>query len=628
MSQERLPRLLGPYALLERLGGGSYGTTYLARETSSRGPVAIKRLRDEVLHREDLRARLRHEAMVAVAIHDPHVVRALDVGVAGEVPYVAMEYVEGWPLTEVLRACHDGRQRWPARAVVAVIAATLQGLEALHGAVDPTTGTKLEAVHRDLSPNNVMLRPNGRPVLIDLGLGRSALREWETHTGMLLGTPGYMAPEQILRRVVDHRADLYAIAVLAFELLTLERYIPSADVGRMLRATCDGPFRAPSSIDASIPVALDTVLERALHVSPTARYPSAAALREALCAAVEPSVGAVERCIPAALKTAYIELNARRRVLLAAPLPVLTDPVAQTMVFARASRRAPTAVLPESDEAAANAPEVVPFASGGADFEATALASRDAPGSLDSGPGHDFAPTELRERESADETAMLASPTRTGYVEPTQVPVTRVVSLDASTRTSVTSRAPRRGPGVLALTGVVVALSTAVLVLALSLGETSPDETAAEPVLVPAAAAEPTEPPRAVEAIPGPQAIGAAIGATPAEAPEEPTPAAASPEPEAQRGESPGPRARPTTRRPKPGAGTNSEPVHAALSPHARLEALIERASARRRAKPEEVDTLDALIADASAWLGSTDEARVSAEAARLEQKLQALLSR
>jgi serine/threonine-protein kinase len=627
VSQERLPRLLGPYALLERLGGGSYGTTYLAREISSRGPVAIKRLRDEVLHREDLRARLRHEAMVAVAIHDPHVVRALDVGVAGDVPYVAMEYVEGWPLTEVLRACHDGRQRWPARAVVAVIAATLQGLEALHGAVDPTTGTKLEAVHRDLSPNNVMLRPSGRPVLIDLGLGRSALREWETHTGMLLGTPGYMAPEQILRRVVDHRADLYAIAVLAFELLTLERYIPSADVGRMLRATCDGPFRAPSSIDASIPVALDTVLERALHVSPTARYPSAAALREALCAAVEPSVGAVERCIPAALKTAYIELNAGRRVLLAAPLPVLTDPVAQTMVFARASRRAPTAVLPGSDEAAADGPEVVPFASGGADFEATALASRDTPGSLDSGPGHDFAPTELRERDRSDETAMLASPTRTGYVEPTRVPATRVVSLDASTRPSATPRAPRRRPALLALTGVVVALSTAAVVVALSVGESAPDQAAAEPESTPAAA-EPTEAPRAVEAIPGPQAIGAAIGATPVEAPEEPTPSVAPPEPEAQRGESPGPRARPIPRRPKPGSDPHPEPTRAAPSPHARLEALIERASARRRAKPEEVDALDALIADASAWLGSTDEARVSAEATRLEQKLQVLLSR
>jgi serine/threonine-protein kinase len=306
--------------------------------------------------------------------------------------------------------------------VVAVVAATLQGLEALHGAVDPTTGTKLEAVHRDLSPNNVMLRPDGRPVLIDLGLGRSALREWETHTGMLLGTPGYMAPEQILRRVVDHRADLYAVAVLAFELLTLERYIASADVARMLRATCDGPFRAPSSIDPTIPVALDTVLERALHVSPTARYPSATALREALCAAVEPSLGAVERCIPAALKASYIELNAGRRVLLAAPLPVLTDPVAQTMVFARASRRAPTTVLPGSDEAAAAA-EVVPFGSGGADFEATALASNDAPGthgSLDSGPGHDFAPTELRDRSRHDETAMLASPTRTGYLERTR----------------------------------------------------------------------------------------------------------------------------------------------------------------------------------------------------------------
>lgn len=624
MSQERLPRLLGPYALLERLGGGSYGTTYLARELSSRGAVVIKRLRDEVLHREDLRARLRHEALVAVAINNPHVVRALDVGVAGDVPYVAMEYVEGWPLTEVLRACHEGRQRWPARAVVAVIAATLQGLEALHSSVDPSTGTKLEAVHRDLSPNNVMLRPDGRPVLIDLGLGRSALREWETHTGMLLGTPGYMAPEQILRRVVDHRADLYAIAVLAFELLTLERYIPSADVARMLRTTCDGPFRAPSSLDPSIPVALDTVLERALHVSPTARYPSAAALREALCAAVEPSLDAVTRCIPAPLKSAYIELNAGRRVLLAAPLPVLTDPVAQTMVFARASRRAPTAVLPGSDEGAAAAPELVPFASGGADFDATALASRDTPGlhdSLDSGPGHDFAPTELRDRGRPDETALMPSPTRADYLDPTRVPVTRVLAPDA--KPSAAPR-PRRTYGTWAIIGGAAMLCTAAVVVVISLWTRPPEASTAEPVVIPSdvapgSVAEPAEP-RAVEAVPGPAAIAASPAATP---PPEPGPSA-TPESTPRPPDTARSRA---TRRPKPSTDVAPEasPKAAVTSPHARLEAVIERASARRRARPDEVDVLDALIADATAWLGSSDEARVAAEAARLEQKLAAL---
>ena len=348
---EHLPRMLGPYVLLERLGSGSFGTTYLAREPSALLPLVIKRLRAEVMHREDLRARLRHEAKVAVAIQDRHVVRALDVGIADDVPYMAMEYVDGWPLTQVMGAAREERRLWPPGAVVAVIAGALEGLAALHSAVDPATGTKLEAVHRDLSPNHVMLRPSGEPVLIDLGLGRSTLGEYETRTDVLLGTPGYMAPEQILRRVVDHRADLYAIGVLAFELLTLERYVPSGAVAQMLRASCDGPFRPPSSVQESIPSALDRVLERALEVSPADRFETAEAFREALCAAVTPTPNAASGCVPQRLRRAQAERNAARLALLAAPLPELEEQAMRTVVFARALRRAPTEMLPKPEAA-------------------------------------------------------------------------------------------------------------------------------------------------------------------------------------------------------------------------------------------------------------------------------------
>lgn len=340
-----LPCLLGPYVLLEQLGEGAHGATFLARERDGRTPLVIKRLREGVLHRADLRARLRHEAQLAVAIEDPRVVRALGVGLVDDVPYVAMELVEGWPLVDVLRTCHELRTPWPPGAAVAFVSDLLHGLEALHGAIDPATGVRLEAVHRDLAPHNVMVRPNGQPVLIDLGLGRSALRRWETQTGALLGSPGYMAPEQVLRRVVDHRADLYAAGVLAFELLTLERYIPTGDLARSLRLTTEGAFRPPSVLNPAVPRALDAVLARALALDPDDRYPTAAALRDALSAAVEPAPEAVRGAVPEALHRLLAVRRAGRAVIMLTPTPPGPEHEPRTIVFAQPSRRAPTMVL-------------------------------------------------------------------------------------------------------------------------------------------------------------------------------------------------------------------------------------------------------------------------------------------
>jgi serine/threonine-protein kinase len=159
----------------------------------------------------------------------------------------------------------------------------LLGVEALHQAVMPETGEPLGVVHRDLSPRNVMLRQNGEPCIIDLGIGRSNAQDWATRTGVVLGSMGYMSPEQARGAVPDARSDLYAVALILFELLTLEPFIPRYPGRPVSLSEMAHPlFRPVSSFRTDVPQELQTVLSRGLAVSPGARYPTARAFRRAL----------------------------------------------------------------------------------------------------------------------------------------------------------------------------------------------------------------------------------------------------------------------------------------------------------------------------------------------------------
>jgi len=554
LSGERLPRTFGPYVLLESLGAGSFGTTSLAIERATREVRVIKRLRPEALHREDLRARLRHEAAVAVTIDNPHVVRVFDVGVVKESPYVALEYIEGWSLAEVLRA---QQRRWSIGAALAIVDGILDGLSALHEAVDPATGAPLGAVHRDISPTNVMIAADGRPVLIDLGLGRSALGQWETRTDTLLGTPGYMSPEQILGRPVDLRADLYSTAVLAFELITHVRYVEPGELAQMLRAACDDPFRPVSTLAPGVPAELDAVLERALAVRPADRFPTARALRAALISVVSPRPETIAREISAVLVAEHAAVTARRKEKLDAPMPESTG--ALTMTFARASKRAPTVVA---------APEI----------SVTKLARMEANVSVVPPQG-----SITLERPAPTATRPLA----TRPMAPSPL------------------RRSRGGPILVVAFVAVVAAVVAAVAAAIALWPKR-ETPLAIPVVLEAVEDAPT-----VVAVPGPTVIAPTPTPTPEAAPVETI--------------APRPHARAPVARPSPTPTAAPEVVVKPVPARARLESLIDRASARRQKSPDQAAALDALIAEASSWLESRDDAKAGAIADRLEKQLGAL---
>ena len=280
------PARFGPYRLLRTLGHGAYADVYLAApiDRGATGPalVVLKRLHLDLLGRGDALRRFEHEARIASRLAHPNLVTVVASGHVDNVPYMAMDYVDGWSLAEVIERLRDRGGGVAAAAAIGIVADVLRGLEAIHTASDEDTGQPLEIVHRDLSPRNVVLGRDGRPRLIDLGLGRSVLKAWKTQTGTAMGSLGYMAPEQVVGEAVDARADLYSIGVLLFELLTLRSYIPAGPSRFMLMASVAPEQIPPSQVRDDLGPDLDAVVMKAIALSPDARYQSAAEMLEAV----------------------------------------------------------------------------------------------------------------------------------------------------------------------------------------------------------------------------------------------------------------------------------------------------------------------------------------------------------
>jgi serine/threonine-protein kinase len=282
-----LPQRFGGYMLLKRLGSGGGGDVHLARNLErEHGPatVVVKRLHENLVERSEFVARFRHEAELAGAVDDPHVAKVYDAGEIDGVLFIALEYIPGWPLSRVLRELSDSDTPPPISAAIDFAQTALRGLGALHSATKD--GVKLGIIHRDIAPKNIMVRANGSACLIDLGIGKSRLQDWKTRTGFVMGSPGYMAPEHVTAKAIDHRSDLYAMSIVLWETLTLSTFVPGNTPQVKMMAVARGHYRAPSTVRADIPPALDAVFAKALARDREERYQNAEELLDALHSAV------------------------------------------------------------------------------------------------------------------------------------------------------------------------------------------------------------------------------------------------------------------------------------------------------------------------------------------------------
>ena len=288
----RIPRMqLGNYEALLQLATGGMATVYVARQIGAAGferLVVVKRVHPHLLSNREFYDMFRDEARVAAMLHHPNVVPVTDVVEADGELFLVMEYVDSVALSTLLKAAADLGQRLPPAAVVRVMVDTLSGLHAAHEALD-MRGNRLEIVHRDISPQNLIVGVDGTSRLIDFGVAKARHRLTETKSGSLKGKYGYMSPEQTKAQPIDRRADLFSAGIVLWEALSGARLFRGENEFDTIRRIAEGPIAAPSSIVASLPRELDAVVLKALARDRDQRFQTATEFIEALEGAYFPA---------------------------------------------------------------------------------------------------------------------------------------------------------------------------------------------------------------------------------------------------------------------------------------------------------------------------------------------------
>ncbi|MER6211581.1 protein kinase domain-containing protein [Streptomyces sp. NPDC001073] len=267
----------GRYQLRDLLGEGGMASVHLAYDSVLDRQVAIKTLHTELGREQAFRERFRREAQAVAKLTHTNIVSVFDTGEDAldgtTMPYIVMEYVEGRPLGSVLD--EDVRQfgAMPADKALKITADVLAALDISH---------EMGLVHRDIKPGNVMMTKRGVVKVMDFGIARAMQSGVTsmTQTGMVVGTPQYLSPEQALGRGVDARSDLYSVGIMLFQLVTGRLPFDADSPLAIAYAHVQEDPVAPSSINRSLPPAVDALVARALKKNPNERFPNAESMRD------------------------------------------------------------------------------------------------------------------------------------------------------------------------------------------------------------------------------------------------------------------------------------------------------------------------------------------------------------
>ncbi|HTS52107.1 MAG TPA: serine/threonine-protein kinase [Burkholderiales bacterium] len=255
---------LGRYEILAELGQGSMGVVYKARDPALDRVVAIKTInlnlpKDELAEYE---ARFYQEARAAGGLNHPNIVTIYDIGKSERVAYMAMEFLEG----EELRAILSAGQSLPMVQALDVASQVAEGLNYAH---------ERHIVHRDIKPSNIMVVRDGLVKITDFGIARMRTNEVKTMTGMILGSPKYMSPEQVAGKRADHRSDLFSLGVVLYEMLTGQAPFQADSIHGIMYQILNSTAPAPSLRDSELPEIVDLIVAKALTKNVEERYQSA-----------------------------------------------------------------------------------------------------------------------------------------------------------------------------------------------------------------------------------------------------------------------------------------------------------------------------------------------------------------
>jgi serine/threonine-protein kinase len=280
------------YEVLDEFAAGGIATVHLARSTTDGGiarVVAIKRLHQYHTRDAEFRAALLDEARLIAPIQHPNVVGIIDVCDEPGDLFIVMEYIHGIPLSKLLGNAPGSPPR-----VVAILADALKGLHAAHEARDKS-GTALQIVHRDISPQNILVGADGVTRVIDFGLAYAASRLAATRSGVVKGKPSYMSPEQVRGERVTRASDIFSAGAVLWGALTGQKLFQGDTMESTVARVLIDPIAPPSSVVANLPPALEAAVMRALDRDPKKRFATALEMARALEMACPPEPEELDR---------------------------------------------------------------------------------------------------------------------------------------------------------------------------------------------------------------------------------------------------------------------------------------------------------------------------------------------
>jgi len=262
---------LGRYEIISELGQGAMGVVYKAMDPLIDRVVAIKTINLSLAQdeKEEYEARFYQEAKAAGRLSHPNIVTIFDVGKTGEIAYIAMEFLQGRELREILNA----EFALPVEQVLDIVSQVATGLAYAH---------EFGIVHRDIKPSNIMVVRDGYVKITDFGIARMESASIHTQTGLVLGSPKYMSPEQVMGKSVDLRSDIFSLGVMLYEMLTGQSPFAGENVNAIMYQTLNSAPVSPSRLNAAVPDMLNFIVAKALAKNPSDRYQSATDFAEDL----------------------------------------------------------------------------------------------------------------------------------------------------------------------------------------------------------------------------------------------------------------------------------------------------------------------------------------------------------
>jgi serine/threonine protein kinase len=281
-------RVSGQYILEERVAKGGMAEVFRARMIGVEGfqkTVAIKRILADMAGNDEFVTMFIDEAKLAAQLKHPNIVDIYDLGKIDRSFYIAMEYVEGHDLRDVLGRCRSSGVTVPVPLALHCAAQLASALDHAHTTRD-FDKRDLGLVHRDVSPPNVLISNDGEVKLCDFGIAKALSKATHTRDGLLKGKLRYMSPEQASGREIDHRSDIFSLGLVLYEMLTGRKVFDGTSEAEILKQVRNPRVEAPSSVNPAVPPDVDRIVLRTLEADPSTRYQSAAAIGQALEAAI------------------------------------------------------------------------------------------------------------------------------------------------------------------------------------------------------------------------------------------------------------------------------------------------------------------------------------------------------